>query len=232
MPSFDKNLEISNQPRIVDYENAIKKHPNAKAIFVNEKTIDLTNEIDITLEDGFYRFGENQLEVFINGTKLIKDIDFFEGTDLSNEPDIDEEGNVTAPAKRRKGAKTKQFTLLEARPGNKLTYRITTSIYTYEHVTELLEDMDYNAQTAVNQVNTLYDKTVFMQEQVEGKVNELYEEIEKIKDISTNLENNYLTTNSVLSESQMPPTISEVSPFTKSESLNKKICFSVEPSKT
>ena len=97
--------------------------------------------------------------------------------------------------------------MLEARPGNKLTYRITTSIYTYEHVTELLEDMDYNAQTAVNQVNTLYDKTVFMQEQVEGKVNELYEEIEKIKDISTNLENNYLTTNSVLSESQMPPTM-------------------------
>ena len=201
----DLYVEATVQRRVND--GPLKRKLQRSATFVNEKTIDLTNEVDITLEDGFYRFGENQLEVFINGTKLIKDIDFFEGTDLSNEPDIDEEGNVTAPAKRRKGAKTKQFTLLEARPGNKLTYRITTSIYTYEHVTELLEDMDYNAQTAVNQVNTLYDKTVFMQEQVEGKVNELYEEIEKIKDISTNLENNYLTTNSVLSESQMPPTM-------------------------
>lgn len=38
MPSFDKNLEISNQPRIIDYENAIKKHPNAKAIFVINPT--------------------------------------------------------------------------------------------------------------------------------------------------------------------------------------------------
>ena len=201
----DLYIEATVQRRVSD--GPLKRKLQRSATFVNEKTIDLTNEVNITLEDGFYRFGENQLEVFINGTKLIKDIDFFEGTDLSNEPDIDEEGNVTAPAKRRKGAKTKQFTLLEARPGNKLTYRITTSIYTYEHVTELLEDMDYNAQTAVNQVNTLYDKTVFMQEQVEGKVNELYEEIEKIKDISTNLENNYLTTNSVLSESQMPPTM-------------------------
>ncbi len=38
MPSFDKNLEISNQPRIEDYERAIKRHPNAKAVFVINPT--------------------------------------------------------------------------------------------------------------------------------------------------------------------------------------------------
>jgi lysine decarboxylase len=38
MPSFDKNLEISNQPRIEDFERAIKRHPNAKAVFVINPT--------------------------------------------------------------------------------------------------------------------------------------------------------------------------------------------------
>ena len=38
MPSFDRNLEISNQPRLEDYERQIKRHPNAKAVFVINPT--------------------------------------------------------------------------------------------------------------------------------------------------------------------------------------------------
>lgn len=46
MPTFDKNLEISNQPKVEDYERAIKKHPNAKAVFViNPTYFGATNDL-------------------------------------------------------------------------------------------------------------------------------------------------------------------------------------------
>lgn len=201
----DLYVEAIIERRVND--GPLKRKLQRTATFVNEKTITLENNTVITLEDGYYRYGENQLEVFIDGIKLIKDIDFFEGTDLKDTPDVDEDGNVTSPAPRRRGAKTKQFTLTEARSSSKLTYKITTSIYTYEHVNELLEEMDYNSLAAVKQVNALYDKTVSMQEQTENKVSELYTEIEKIKSISDSMDNKYLTKTSVLTESQMPPTL-------------------------
>ena len=62
-----------------------------------------------------------------HGLKLIKDIDYIEGTDLSEEYSKDEQGNITALPQRRKGAKTKQFTLMAPRPNCKLTYKITTN---------------------------------------------------------------------------------------------------------
>lgn len=201
----DLYVEAIIQRRVND--GPLKRKLQRTATFVKEETITLTDEKDIVINDGYYRYGENQLEVFIDGIKLINKNDFFEGTDLSDIPSTDEDGNVTSPAPRRKGAKTKQFTLNEIRTGSKLTYKITTSIYNYEHVTELLEELDYNAMTAVKQVNALYDKTVSIQEDVQDKIDDLYTEIEKIKKLSSDLENKYLTTDSVLKESQMPATI-------------------------
>lgn len=201
----DLYVEAIVQRRVND--GPLKRKLQRTATFNDEKTITLKEETIIEIDEGYYRFGENQLEVYIDGTRLIKEIDFFEGTDLSEEYDRDEEGNITGLPKRRKGAKTKQFTLAYPKPGSKLTYKITTSIYTYDHVNELLEEMDHNSLTAVKQVEDLYNKTVLLQENVEGTVEELTEEIQKLKDVSAELDENYLTKDTVLSESQMPPRI-------------------------
>lgn len=202
----DLYVEAIVERRVND--GPLKRKLQRSASFSTEKTITLEAEqLDIVIDEGYYRYDENQLEVYIDGVRLIKNVDFFEGTDLNPDNIIDEDGNVTSLPQRRKGARSKQFSLSTARPNSKLTYRTTTNIYSYDHVTDLLEDMDYNAQTAVKQVDELYTKTVYMQENLDNSLNELRQEIQDIKDLSTKLDEEYLTRNDVLTESQMPPTI-------------------------
>ena len=199
----DLYVEATVQRRVND--GPLKRKLQRTATFSDENTITLGENKVIDLENSYYRYGENQLEVFIDGIKLIKDVDFLEGTDLSDKPSQDEEGNITALPQRRKGAKTKQFTLISDRGGSNLTYRITTSIYSYSHVTDLLDELDYNAMAAVKQVNALYDKTVEIQDKVNGSIEELTNEIESVKNIAQTMEDDFMKKDSVLSESQMPP---------------------------
>ena len=202
----DLYVEAIVERRVND--GPLKRKLQRTATFSTEKTITLQNEQkDIVIEDGYYRYDENQLEVYIDGIRLIKDIDFFEGTDLNPDVIRDEEGNVTSLPQRRKGARSKQFTLALPRPNSKLTYRTTTNLYSYDHITDLIEDMDYNAQTAVKQVEELYDKTVDMQTTLTSGLQDLSDEIQQVKDISTQLNDTYITKDTVLQESQMPPTI-------------------------
>lgn len=201
----DLCVEATVQRRVND--GPLKRKLQRTATFSDEVTITLTDEKIISLENTYYRYGENQLEVFIDGIKLIKGIDFIEGTDLSDQPFKDEEGNITGLAPRRRGAKTKQFSLVNSRPGSKLTYRIETNIYTYEHITELLDELDYDSMTAVKRVNELYDKTIEIQNDVANNLGELKKEIQDIKNISETMNNDFLKKDSVLSESQMPPNI-------------------------
>lgn len=200
----DLYVEAIVERRVND--GPLKRKFQRIASFSTEKTITLEDgQTDIVLEEGYYRYEENQLEVYIDGIRLVKNVDFFEGTDLSDEQITDEDGNVTSLPQRRRGARSKQFSLAVARAGSKLTYRAVTSIYSYDHVTSLLEDMDHNAQTAVKQVEELYDKTVDMQQTLRNGLNDLSEEIQEIRNLATKLDEDYLTRESVLSESQMPP---------------------------
>lgn len=201
----DLCVEATVQRRVND--GPLKRKLQRTATFSDEVTITLTDNKVIDIENSYYRYGENQLEIFIDGIKLIKDVDFIEGTDLSDKPSTDEAGNITALAPRRRGAKTKQFTLVNSKPGSKLTYRIETNIYTYEHITDLIDELDYDAKTAVKQVNKLYDKTIKIQEEVTSNLEELKTEIQEVKEISETMNNDFLKKDSVLSESQMPPTM-------------------------
>lgn len=201
----DLCVEATVQRRVND--GPLKRKLQRTATFSDEVTITLTDNKIIDIENSYYRYGENQLEIFIDGIKLIKDVDFIEGTDLSDKPSTDEAGNITALAPRRRGAKTKQFTLVNSKPGSKLTYRIETNIYTYEHITDLIDELDYDAKTAVKQVNKLYDKTIKIQEEVTSNLEELKTEIQEVKEISETMNNDFLKKDSVLSESQMPPTM-------------------------
>lgn len=203
--AMDLYVEAIVERRVND--GPLQRKLQRTATFIKEESIDInSNTRVIDIEDGYYLYGENQLEVFIDGVKIVNGIDFEEGTDLSNENSVDTEGNIIEEAPRRKGAKTKQFTLLNAYHG-RLTYKINTNIYSYDHINDLIDELDYNALTAVKKVEELYDQTVTIQENVQGTINELQEEIIEIKDIANGLDGKYLTSDSVISISQMPPTV-------------------------
>lgn len=200
--AMDLYVEAQVQRRVND--GPLQRKLQRTSSFVKEETVNVDENGIVEIKDGYYHYGENQLEVYHNGRKLIKDVDFIEGTDLSDEDVVDEEGNVMHLAPRRKGAKTKQFTVLDNSISS-VTYRITTTIYSYDHINQLIDELDYNALTAVKKVDELYDKTVNIQQEMEASLEELSGEIEEIKGISDDLDGRYITKDSIISMSQMPP---------------------------
>ncbi len=217
--AVDLYVEAHVQRRVND--GPLRRKLQRSATFIEEETITIkeANQI-IDLENSYYRYGENQLEVFINGIKKLNNVHFIEGTDLSADNDVDEEGNITELAPRRKGAKTKQFTLVNAPVGSELTYKITTTIYSYDHLNQLIDELDYNAKTAVTKVEELYDKTLEVQNKVNDSIDELINEIEEVKNIAQDLDGKYMTKNDVISVSQLPPSIASNIPT----SLNHITC--------
>ena len=201
--AMDLYVEAQVQRRVND--GPLKRKLQRTATFIKEETVSVDENGIVDIENAYYHYDENQLEVYHNGIKLKKNIDFIEGTDLSDEDIVDEEGNVMHLAPRRKGAKTKQFTILDYQNISSVTYRITTSIYSYDHINNLIDELDYNALTAVKKVDELYDKTVQIQQEIEVSLEDLSEEIEEIKNISDDLDGKYLTKDSIISMSQMPP---------------------------
>lgn len=204
--AIDLYVEAQVQRRVND--GPLRRKLQRSATFVQEKTIAVkeANQV-IDIEDAYYRYGENQLEIYINGIKQINKVDFMEGTDISDQDSVDEDGNITEPAPRQKGAKSKQFTLINATVGSMLTYKITNTIYSYDHINQLIDELDYNAKTAVTKVEELYDKTVEIQNQVNDSINEIINEIEEVKDISQDLDGRYMKKDDVLTMSQMPPSV-------------------------
>lgn len=200
--AMDLYVEATVQRRVND--GPLKRKLQRTATFVEEKTITPTAEGVVELEHSYYHYGENQLEVFFQGKKLINGVDFIEGTDLSDKDSVDEDGNVTDLAPRRKGAKTRQFTLTNT-SYTPITYRITTSIYSYDHINQLIDELNYNALTAVKKVDALYDKTIELQQEMEATVTDLTQEMQEVKNIADNLDGKYLTKDSIISMSQMPP---------------------------
>ena len=217
--AIDLYVEAHVQRRVND--GPLRRKLQRSATFIEEETtiIKEPNQI-IDLENSYYRYGENQLEIFINGIKKLNNVHFVEGTDLSADNDVDEEGNITELAARRKGAKTKQFTLVNAPVGSELTYKITTTVYNYDHLNQLIDELDYNAKTAVIKVDELYDKTVEIQNKVNDSLNELINEIEEVKDIAQDLDGKYMKKDDVISVSQLPPSVASNIPT----SLNHIIC--------
>lgn len=200
--AMDLYIEAQVTRRVND--GPLKRKLQRTASFVKEDTVEVKDDGIVDIEDAYYHYGENQLEVYYEGKKLLNNIDFIEGTDLSDQDIVDDEGNIMHLAPRSKGAKSRQFTILNTNI-KQVTYRITTTIYSYDHINNLIDELDYNALTAVKKVDELYDKTVAIQEELTYSLEELSSEIEEIKGISDDLDGRYITKDSIISMSQMPP---------------------------
>lgn len=157
-----------------------------------------------------YRYGENQLEVYVNGLRLDKD-KIIEGSDLSDEPMYaipeDKTSAIIADAERRRGAKTSQFKIKDMwlSNGDSVTYKVTTQFYSYDHINQLIDELDYNAKSASEKVDSIYEKTVDLQNEIEEKVEALDEQIQDIRDVANSLDNRYMEKDEMVTEGQMPP---------------------------
>ena len=182
------------------------------AVYVYEDNIVVENSAvkDYeTLEP--YRYKENQLEIFLNGVKLAKDIDFKEGADLE-EPFIKEDGSEytgyydkeLSTSLRMRGQMSKLFTMVKPIvPGDVITYKITSNFYSYDHINSLLDNIETNQEECNAKVTTLYENTLEFCQNTEVAISELKDQMAVFSGNNSGRLDTYLTRDSVIEESQL-----------------------------
>jgi hypothetical protein len=88
-----------------------------------------------------YLYGETQLEVFVEGKKLVNGVDFLEGADLDS-------------AHKVKGAYTNQFQIIRSISVNdRVACKVTACVYSYDNVISLLGNLGQEIDNAVKVSN-------------------------------------------------------------------------------
>lgn len=212
--AIDLFVEAIVERRISD--SPFKRKLQRSSTFVYEKTIDITDSTKkvIDIDDGnYYRYREKQLEVYLNGIRQIKDVDYLEGVDIEGQGGHEVESDRYSIKdsnlpERARGSISRQFEIINPAfaVGDKLTYRITTNVFSYDHINDLLDDIEYRLDASVEKVDASYSKTQELQKDMDAAIKNVYDKIEEIEG-SQGSTGGYLTEDSIIKESQLPPSI-------------------------
>lgn len=182
------------------------------ATYVNEESIEVidTNSLNVNIKKGFYRYGENQLEVYLNGNRLVNKKHYEEGTDIG-EPDVDKlvyadyiDEYYSSQYLRQRGTVTRRFTLkTPLGEGDIITYRITSTYYSYDHINSLLDEIDLTFEECISKINILHKDAVELNDNTIAAIKDMKNEISNLIGSSTNLEDRFLTRSSIIDEDQI-----------------------------
>ena len=197
------------------------------ATFVLEDTITLDKENHseiletkvIQLQDVKYRYDEHQLEVFINGIKQIEGQDYIEEFGFFKQIN-NNDGSVSiieiAPIEedeeyidqdyfiRKKASVCTKFKFLDHKTiaeGTTITYRITTNIYSYDHINNIIDEIGDTLTSCKNIVETSKKLINDLRSDLDIELNAMDDRITRFE----NTTGEYLTTSSILNTGQMPP---------------------------
>lgn len=159
------------------HENPLSKRFQRTATFVSENYYRISsNEKLFTLEE-YYRFGENQLEVYLDGKRLQKGIDFVEGNEV--EYVYDENRVLISP---KVGKAVNKFLIKRDLPANSiLSYKISTSIYSYDHVEQVVGNLGDRIATAEEAANKAKKDVEAINSNVNTKMLEITNDITELK---------------------------------------------------
>lgn len=209
-------VEISVD-RAVSSVNSSRKLQRS-AVYIYEDSIVMNNDIENIINTGddvFYRYNENQLEVYVNGIKLIKDIDYTEGTDLDL-PTLDPENGVfdgdayyskeVSGLLRLRGSISRQFTInKDLHPGDVVSYRITSNFYSYDHINSLINDLETKQESVDAKVEALYNSTLEFCQNTEAAIEDMKKEVSMVTGSGIGQLDTYLTTSSIIGEDNLAP---------------------------
>lgn len=139
-----------------------------------------------------YRYDENQLEVFLNGRRLEKNIEWEEYTGVT---------------KSLKAVQCDSFKILpqsNISDGDRVSYKLTTTIFSYDHVEALLEGFNTKIEDCTQVVTDTKEEIEDIKDVVEEKIEIVEEQIENIKSITNNLEDTYISKTEVLNKENLP----------------------------
>jgi hypothetical protein len=182
----------------------MKRKFQRTATFVAEETLvvdDIIKETGIvTLPDSeHYRYDENQLEIFVNGFKLsgpsIFDLDPeyieefgcylqspYEGTPDKIIAPIGEEysGDQSEFIQNKARRCTKFKILRNLNLGDVITYRITTNVYSYDHINEILDDLETRIDVDLRSSIATKEEIFKFKETIEARVEEAERKVEEL----------------------------------------------------
>ena len=141
-----------------------------------------------------YRYQENQIEVFKNGVLLERNIDYIE----------------VADANSLKGSQVDSFELLAksgVRDGDRISYRITTNVYSYDHVDGLLSGFNRRLQDIETEVAESLNKVNDKCDYIDEKIRDIETHLDNIMDVENTLDSKYLKRTDRLDKSNLAPAI-------------------------
>ena len=191
----DSYVEVRVKHRV--NSNPISKRFQRSATFVAEGSEVyrkyITDEHNNTIfnepvfkTNGIYRYDENQLEVFLNGRRLEKGIEWSE---------------VKQKAKSLKAVPCDAFEILPPaglENGDRVSYRLTTNVYSYDHVEAILNNFNIEIDECKQIVLNTKKEIDATKEEVDSKIEIVEQQIEQVQQITNDLDNTYVKKEEVL----------------------------------
>ena len=188
-----------------------------------------------TLPEGTsYRYDENQLEVYVNGIKLTKPSNFnlwpelieeygyclkspYEGVEdkihlpleyavMPIEEDIEyDQSNFI---KNKSKICTMFYINKSLAKDDIITYKITNNIYSYDHINNLIDELEARVGGEVDTISAIYDTIADNKQIIDAEMDELKTKVELLnEEFVENRDNGYFDELGVLSISNLPPEV-------------------------
>lgn len=200
----DSYVEVRVKQRV--NTNPISKRFQRTATFIEENSIEYQQFIEDENGDTIsnppifkttaqYRYGENQLEVFLNGIRLDKDIHWIE---------------LKQDTKALKASPCNKFEILSQanlKNGDRVSYKITTSIYSYDNVEMLLSNFNSKIKECEQVVEKTKESIENTQQVVEDKIELVEQQIQTVQQITNNLDGTYVRKTDIINKSNIDSAI-------------------------
>lgn len=220
------------------------------------------NNIVFLPDDLYYRYKENQLEVYVNGVRLngpssydkmpelIEQYGYYLQSNIEGEDDIlvrpmemdiieaDEEELYVSKAEyndytndegyfeRKRAAVCSMFKINKPIGiGDIVSYKITTNVYSYDHVTDLLNGLEDRLKTGSESVLNAYQGIKEFNDAIEERITDVERRMNDISnDSAFDKEDTYFDQYGVLSMANMPSDLLETM-ITSLDHINTSITY-------
>lgn len=178
----------------------VKETFQRAAIFIDENYIYYSPENinHIFQTDMAYVIGEDQLEVFVNGLRLNKDIDFIEM--------ISETIEATESDRKKMTTYFKIKPNITLNSGDIITYKISKHVWSYDHLDVMMHEIENKADQAISDCTQLKEDLSELNDNVYNQLESIEDNIQDHINLVGNLDD-YLKTDSILTESNLPETV-------------------------
>lgn len=193
--ALDKDCFVEARATHRVNDNPLARRFQRTATFVASDSMDYHSDNGMTVATNApYRVGECQLEVYVDGRRLDPKTDYTEGADLE----------VSA---RVSGAASRQFTLLkQIAEGSRLAYKITSTIYSYDHVEEVVGDLATRIESAEQTVGIAVAKVEDFVTETTKNVADLQQAVENVE-MQLSEHSTFLKKTDVLTMDNLPATV-------------------------